>query len=79
MQAAVHIETAGRFYPESDALIESSLGALPGVSAVRSHSASGLTSVLIDLDEVDTGALADEIRKCGFTARSMVMRPLEVA
>ena len=77
MQAAVHIETTGPFCPKCDSLIESSLGALPGVVDVRAHFTSGLTSVLIDLDEVDAGALADEIRKCGFTARSMVLRPLE--
>jgi hypothetical protein len=77
MQAAVHIDTAGPFCSKCDSLIESTLGALPGVSDVRAHYTSGLTSVLIDLDEIDTGALADGIRECGFTARSMVLRPLE--
>ena len=77
MQAAVHIETTGPFCSKCDSLIESTLGAMPGVGAVKAHYTSGLTSVLIDLDEVDTGALADGIRKCGFNARSMVLRPLE--
>jgi copper chaperone CopZ len=76
VQAAVHIETIGPFCPKCDSLIESCLGELRGVTKVSSTYSIGLTSVLIDLDQVDTGALTDEIRRCGFDAHAIVTRPL---
>jgi copper chaperone CopZ len=79
MQTAVHIETSGPFCPKCDSLIESALGGLPGVSRVRADFRTGLTSVLIDQGEVDAGRLADQIRRCGFKAHEVVVRPLEPA
>ncbi len=77
MHAAVHIQTVGPYGPENDKRIEADLKRLPGVDAVRSDWSTGLTSVLFDMDVVDTGAIAEHIRECGFEAHKMIMRPLE--
>ncbi|NTW28228.1 MAG: heavy-metal-associated domain-containing protein [Coriobacteriia bacterium] len=64
----IQIKTGGMHCPSCAMLIQLSVEDLPGIESVKASNADGLTTVTFDPAAVTAEAIAEEIRKAGYSA-----------